>query len=375
MRRAAWALAAAVAGAGCALADAPGGPAGDDAGVAAPDAWPPPPPRPPDAAPLSDATPDAAPADDAAAPPDAAGATHAPVDFAPLAGSFGGLAGYVHVPAGLGVGEPRPLVVVLHGCWEDAAVHAANAGWNDVADARRLYVVHAEEPAQVQQCLDWWSATSQAGGGDAAGVLAMIDAVAATWSIDPARVYVVGFSSGAALAVNLLATSPGRFAGGVVHAALPYRGYTGTDVGTLGYIFTEHDQTPAARAAVMPGPGPYPPVLAFVGDADATVHPSYTRELVEQWTAAQGADAVADAEGALKPGHAGHVLRTFRASDGRTVIATVTIAGMAHGYAVDPGGAGDDAGGGASASLPGKPAYGRDVGLWSSHHAAAWLGL
>ncbi len=203
----------------------------------------------------------------------------------------------------------------------------------------------------------------------------MIDAVSAQWTVDPARVYVAGFSSGAALAVILLATAPARFAGGVVHAGLPYRGYTGSDLGTLGYIFSEHDQTPAARAAAMPGPGPYPPLIAFVGSADTTVHPSYTRELVEQWTAAQGADAIADAEGALKPGHTGHTWRQYRAPDGRALIATVTLAGMAHGYAVDPLGTGVDAGGASSATLPGKPAYGRDVGLWSAYWALAALGV
>jgi poly(hydroxyalkanoate) depolymerase family esterase len=332
------------------------------------------PPLAPDGAGEPDARTDAAPPGDGA-PADAPGAVHDPVDFAPLPGSFAGLRAYLHVPAGMGIGEPRPLVLVLHGCWEDAAVHAANTGWNALADARRLYVVHAEEPVQIQQCLDWWSASAQAGGGDTAGALAMIDAVAAAYDVDPARVYVAGFSSGGAVAVNLLALHPGRFAGGIVHAGLPFRGYTGTDIGTLGYIFSEHDQTPAARAAAMPGPGPYPPIVAFVGTGDTTVHPTFTRELVEQWTAVQGAGQVPAFAGRLKLDHAGHAYRTYRAGDGRLLIATVTVDAMSHGYAVDPTGATPDAGVGAAASLPGKPVYGKDVGLWSTWWAAEVLGL
>ncbi|MCB9559126.1 MAG: PHB depolymerase family esterase [Kofleriaceae bacterium] len=366
---------AVAAAAGCAFAkppwaaDDPDAGAGDDV---APDA------ASPDAARLDAATPDAAsPADatiDAAVvAPDAA--LHDPVGFAPLAGDFGGLAGYLHVPPGLPVGEPRPLVVVLHGCWEDAAVHAANGGWNQLADARGFVTVHAEEASQVQQCFDWWSAEAQAGGGDAAGVVAMIDAAAAAVDVDPDRVYLAGFSSGAALVVDLLAVHPGRFAGAVVDAALPYRGYTGTDVGALGYFFTEHDETPAARAAVMPGPGPYPPVIAIVGTADATVHPSFTRELVDQWTAAQGADQTPEVEGRLDPGHAGHVYREYRDGDGRLLIATVTVDGMAHGYPVAPTGVAPARGGGTAASLPGRPVYGKDVGLWGAYWAAIVLGL
>ena len=61
----------------------------------------------PDAAPPVDASLDAAP-------------TYPPVDWAPVDGDLGGLAAYLHVPAGIPVGSQPPLVVVLHGCWEDA---------------------------------------------------------------------------------------------------------------------------------------------------------------------------------------------------------------------------------------------------------------
>lgn len=309
---------------------------------------------------------------DAAPPPDAA--LYAPVGFGAVAGDFGGLTAYLHVPPGMIVGAPRPLVVVLHGCGEDAATHATDSGWDTLADARHLFVLHAQEGQQVQQCFDWWSSAAQQGGGDAAGVIAMIDAVRAQWPIDDAHVWLDGFSSGGALAVILLAVHPDRFAGAIVHAALPYRGYTGSDVGALGYIFTEHDQTPQQRAAAMPGPGPYPPIVAFVGAADTTVHPSFTRELMEQWTAAQGADQVADVTGLLKPDDAHHTYRVYRGG-GRLVIATVTIDAMDHGYAVDPHGTGADAGGSTSASFAGHPAYAKDVGLWSTYWGAEALGI
>jgi poly(hydroxyalkanoate) depolymerase family esterase len=322
--------------------------------------------------------PDAAlpPGPDAAdVPPDAApGPSYEPVDFEPMTGEFNGLGAYLHVPPGMPQNAARPLVLVLHGCWEDATVHAGNSGWNALADTRHVYVVHAEESAQIQQCFDWWSSTSQGGGGDVAGVLAMIDAVAADYNVDADRVYVAGFSAGAAMAVNVIATHPDRFAGGIVSAALPFAGYTGTDVGTLSYIFSEHDQTPAQRAAAMPGDGPYPPLVAFVGSSDTTVHATYTRELVEQWTQAQGADQVADFEGTVKPA-TGHTFRKYLDGSGRLLIATITIDGMAHGYAVDPTGTGPDAGGATDHTLPGKPSYGKDVHLWFAYWGADVLGF
>jgi poly(hydroxyalkanoate) depolymerase family esterase len=348
---------------GCALAG-PGAPADGVDAASAPDA-------------RMFPGPDAAlpPGPDAADTPDAApGPTYEPVEFEPLAGNFNGLGAYLHVPPGMPENAARPLVLVLHGCWEDATVHAGNSGWNALADTRRVYVVHAEESVQIQQCFDWWSSTSQAGGGDVAGVLAMIDAVAADYNVDADHVYVAGFSAGAAMAVNVIATHPERFAGGIVSAALPFAGYTGTDVGTLSYIFSEHDLTPAQRAAAMPAGGPYPPLIAFVGSADTTVHSTYTRELVDQWTAAQGADQTPDSEGTLDP-DADHTYRTYVDGTGRLLIATITLTGMSHGYAVDPTGTGPDAGGAIDHELPGKPSYGKDVHLWFAYWGAELLGL
>jgi poly(3-hydroxybutyrate) depolymerase len=125
----------------------------------------------------------------------------------------------------------------------------------------------------------------------------------------------------------------------------------------------------------MPGAGPYPPIVAFVGASDTTVHPTFTRELMEQWTAAQGADQVAETTGVLDPDNPRHTYREYRDAVGHLVIATVTIDGMDHGYAVDPHGADADAGGSASASFGAFPPYGKDVGLWSAYWGAEALGI
>ncbi len=51
----------------------------------------------------------------------------------------GNLAMYKYVPAALPVG--RPLVLVLHGCSQNAASMEA-AGWNKLADVREFAVVY-----------------------------------------------------------------------------------------------------------------------------------------------------------------------------------------------------------------------------------------
>ncbi len=310
-------------------------------------------------------------------PPDDPGETYEPIDWQLVGGSFAGLNMYVHVPPGMGVDHEYPLLVVLHGCWEDAEVRSTNTEWNKLADTYKFYVVHAENAFQIQQCFDWYSATSQSGGGEAAGIIAMIDTMKDSYGIDPDRVFLDGFSAGGGLAVILLADYPELFAGAAINAGMPFRGYTGTDVGTLGYIFSEHDRTPAEWAALMPNnPGTYPPIIAFYGTADTTVHYTYTRELVEQWTEVQGVDQEPDNGGSLlKPGNTGHTYDEYRDTDGNVVIATVALAGMSHGYAVDPNGEGEDAGGTTSAALMGKPSYAKDVGLYAAYYSARFFGI
>lgn len=304
------------------------------------------------------------------------GPTYDPVEWGSVSGSFGGLRMYEHVPPNMEIGRPHPLVVVLHGCWEDAQVHATNTEWSALADRHRFLVAYAEEHAQIQQCFDWYSSFSQGGAGDTAGVVAMIEHMRSTYSVDPDRIFLSGFSAGGALGVILLATQPDLFAAGTVQAGLPYRGYTGSDIGTLGYIFSEHDRSPSQWAALMPSARSYPPILAFHGRNDGTVHSTYSRELMEQWTAVQGADQRPDnAESPLKPGHGGHAYEEYRDGAGEVIFGTVWIEGMAHGYPVDPSSGAPDSGGAAETGYGSHAPYGKDEGLYFAYYAARFFGL
>ena len=50
---------------------------------------------------------------------------------------------YTYTPTAMPSG-PAPLVVVLHGCTQTAADYV-NAGWNELADLAKFYVVYAEQ--------------------------------------------------------------------------------------------------------------------------------------------------------------------------------------------------------------------------------------
>ncbi len=327
------------------------------------------------------------------------------------------LGAYVHVPAGMVKERAYPLVVVLHGCWEDATIHSTNSQWSQLADRFHFYVLYPENVAQGNECFDWNSDASQKGqeGTDSAAVMAMIEAVKGRYMVDADRIYVTGMSAGAALTVILLAEHPDQFAAGATHAGLPYRGYTGRGDKTLGYLFPQStkdelsadptegwkwrlaflgappaNRTPGEWVARMPDQEKaYPPILAFYGTDDPTVNPEHTNELMEQWTAVRGADQKPDKVARLKADDDSHTLREYHDDEGILLISTVEVQGMTHAYPVDPNGTGDDAGGcdpavegsclgaydGGSPIFPFTGAFASDKGFYSAYYIAQFFGL
>ena len=98
------------------------------------------------------------------------------------------------VPPGHSRG-PRALVVMLHGCTQDAANFAAGTRMNALA-ARDGFVVLYPEQANAnspQRCWNWFKHNHQARGkGEPAILAGMVRAVSAAQGIDPRRIYVAG---------------------------------------------------------------------------------------------------------------------------------------------------------------------------------------
>jgi poly(hydroxyalkanoate) depolymerase family esterase len=110
-------------------------------------------------------------------------------------GTFGGLNMYSYVPASMP--PSAPLVLVLHGCGQSAADYV-NAGWDELADLAKFYVVYAEVPGSG--CFGWTSSTdTQRDSGQALALKQMIDDMKSKYSIDAGRVFVTGLSAGGAM--------------------------------------------------------------------------------------------------------------------------------------------------------------------------------
>jgi poly(hydroxyalkanoate) depolymerase family esterase len=280
----------------------------------------------------------------------------------------GALDMYEYAPADLPA--DRPLVVVLHGCTQQASAMEA-AGWNTIADEQKLTVVYAQQRAANQSlsCFTWYaSGDISRDRGEAQSIMQMVDHAIAEHHGDRSRVYVTGLSAGGAFTTVMLATYPDRFAAGSIMAGLPYD--CATDVASAQSCQQMNASTQKSatewgdlvRAADPSFAGTYPRVQIFQGTSDYTVAPANATELVKQWTNVWGIDATADATQTIGPATVTQYMQ-----DQTVAVELYSIANMGHGIAI-----GDDG----SGPCPARPgAFFSDVKLCSTLHAAAFFGL
>ncbi|HEY0640445.1 MAG TPA: PHB depolymerase family esterase [Pseudonocardiaceae bacterium] len=272
----------------------------------------------------------------------------------------GNLQMFRYVPDGLPGG--RPLVVVLHGCTQNAAGYGTNSGWTRLADAHGFALVLPQQRSgnNSNSCFNWFeTADTTRGQGETLSVRQMVDRMRA--DVGSTATYVTGLSAGGAMTAVLLATYPEVFAGGGIVAGIPYRCATGL-TGAFGCMNPGTDLTPAqwgdrVRAASQ-HTGARPKVSIWHGTADTTVRPMNAAELMQQWTNVHGTDQTPDASDSI----GGHPRRVYGG-----VVETVDISGMNHGQPVDPG-TGPTQCGSATAFI-------LDVDVCAAYHMARFWGL
>ncbi len=238
--------------------------------------------------------------------------------------------------------ERPPLVVLLHGCGQDAPAFAGQSGWTELSDARGFVLLLPEQTGANNhgRCFNWFVARqTQRGTGEADSVRAMVDHALAGADCDPTRVFVAGLSAGGAMAACLLAAYPDRFAAGAVVAGLPVGCAEGSGQAMLRMMQAGPQRSPAEWAAAARARGParvsaWPRLSVWQGGADHTVAPGNADALAAQFAALHGLHAAPDEESAPDTGLR---RRVWRDADGAAAIEHWSLARMGHGYPVRGG--------------------------------------
>ncbi|KQP36296.1 PHB depolymerase family esterase [Pseudorhodoferax sp. Leaf274] len=220
---------------------------------------------------------------------------------------------------------PRPLLVMLHGCTQDADDFAAGTRMNQLARAAGMLVLYPEQTqhANAQKCWNWFKTQHQRRDqGEPDLLAALTRQIAGAHAVDPARVYAAGLSAGGAMADILGRSHADLFAAVGVHSGLP-----------LGAA----SDLPSALSAMRSGPAgvattdlPGCPVIVFHGGADTTVHPANGAAVLR---AARPRDGSAPeiAKGRAPNGQA-FTHTVYRGPDGRSRAEHWALDGLGHAW-------------------------------------------
>jgi poly(hydroxyalkanoate) depolymerase family esterase len=188
-----------------------------------------------------------------------------------------------------------PLVVLLHGCKQNATDFALGTGMNELAEAGKYLVLYPEQSssANSMRCWNWFDAAHQSrGSGEPKMIAALIAKVIKTHGADPSRVYIAGLSAGGAMAAIMAGLYPELFAAVGVHSGLP-PGAANDVISAFSAMRRGASKTRAAGdgandanadendAFVMP-------TIVFHGSADKTVNPDNGEQITDAALAALG---------------------------------------------------------------------------------------
>jgi poly(hydroxyalkanoate) depolymerase family esterase len=265
--------------------------------------------------------------------------------------------------------QKSALVVVLHGCTQNAAGYDVGAGWSTLAERYGFALLMPQQKPSNNGngCFNWFNPEDTVrDGGEAFSIRQMIARMVRDHSIDQDRIFVTGLSAGGAMTTVMLATYPEVFAGGAVIAGLPYGIATNLQQALSGMY-----QSPSRPARELGDlvrnasshRGPWPKLSVWHGSADKTVNPSNASEIVKQWLDVHHLPPVPMSESTVD----GYPRALWWNADGKTLVESYTITDMAHGT---PLGIADN-----DERYGAQGAFMIDAGISSSYHIASFFGL
>ena len=195
---------------------------------------------------------------------------------------------YVYVPAELKREDRVPLLVMLHGCQQDAEVFAEGTRMNRLADEHRFIVVYPEQSSRANplRCWRWYERAALDGQGDAALIAGIVRRVIDNYPVDRARVYIAGISAGGAMA-SVLAFCYGKMFGAcaIISGVMYGAAESGADaLAAMRGRARKEPQVAAVEAARRARrSAEFLPALIIHGERDSTVHPANADHLVQQF--------------------------------------------------------------------------------------------
>lgn len=203
---------------------------------------------------------------------------------------------YLYVPDHL-ASKPA-LLVLVHYCGGSAGAIFGGNGHDYVTAADRYgYIIVLPEATRSGHCFDVSSpaALKRNGGSDSTGIMSMVGYTRQHYNVDPSRIVVSGFSSGAMMTNVLAAEYPDVFSAASAFSGVPAGCFATSDGSQWnsqcsgGSVIKSAQQWGDLARSMYPGyTGGYPRMQLWHGTTDTTLaYPNFGEE-IKQWTNLHG---------------------------------------------------------------------------------------
>ena len=205
-----------------------------------------------------------------------------------------------------------PLVVLLHGCKQDALDFAHGTAMNALAEQQHAMVLYPEQTTSgnAMMCWNWFDPShQQAGRGEPGMIATLTQKIIAQHTADPARIYVAGLSAGGAMAAVVAGLYPDLFAAVGVHSGLA----AGAAQDVMSAFSAMRSGAKGHKTSALP-------TIVFHGTGDTTVNPDNSEFITDAALAALKASGLSlvktksKIESSSTPGKPEHAERTVYSS-------------------------------------------------------------
>lgn len=210
------------------------------------------------------------------------------VEFQNFGDNPGGLQASYYAPEKIdSMTTPPALVVLLHGCAQQAETLAQQSGLLSLAKQRKFALLLPQQALSnnIKRCFNWYSAEDfTKNKGETLSIKNMITSLKQKISSD--NVYIIGLSAGGAMASSMLVNYPDLFTAGAVVAGIPFPCADGLITG-ISCMRNGPSQTVDELVSLIEKISPdqtyWPKLSIWTGENDSIVNPLNATMLAQQW--------------------------------------------------------------------------------------------
>lgn len=246
----------------------------------------------------------------------------------------------VYEPPGNITHQPRPLVLVLHGCQQDHRDIQHISGFNHMADKYGFLVAYpfitSYGGLRFENCWGWWFEREIHGGqGEVEDLWQIVEEIKLNYAVDPDHIHVAGLSSGAAMAVAMMVAHADKIASGASVAGVPYADRADAVKHALNKTARNKpvEKIVEAMQKEMGDASHAVPIQIIHSHQDETVDIQSAFNLRDSWGACFGIDTQQAEK--YRPGQDGSTSwehRLYGNHNGLSVIETLFLQGPGHGW-------------------------------------------